>query len=764
MPEKNTYTFQAGLEPVLKGIAERGNHAIVRVYVDYPTKDSGMPDFLLNSVPYSGYADYDNVLSVCPDYNNENMVSALEQFIAAFGERYDKDPRIGFVQMGLLGFWGEWHINPSKTCVEANDVTRSRVLNSYMGAFGSKKLQLRQPYANSPSLPTGYHDDSFASYTLCTASDCTWYFWPVLVENGLGNIWQTQAIGGEVQPNCQPYLWDVTPPAQCPPGTLFQDYDECRQTTHASWLLHAFAFRADQGFTGEKRARAIAGATRLGYDLRIKKVLLQDPVGGSDGAVDLEIANNGVAPFYYDWTVELAILDQLGTLSWQGATQWKLTSILPGTPVSLHSSLPIGGLPKGHFKVLLRATNPMFAQYPNAKHLGFSNASQDVDRKGWVTLGVIGVGDSPNPGAGGAGGTGGSNSSMSGTANVTGGGSGIGAGGSNSAGGTAGSWLFNINSEILASGTIEVVNKTYWPRAIGTIPSFPGSFYVASSDFASSDPLIVQWPAGTSASNWLCNDTGLHGLVRAIDPAGQSWNGIAALTDPTDPKKGCDIRLVPANSTWQFTISSAVQVSGTIEVVNKTHWPRAIGTISSFPGSISVASSEFASSDPLIVQWPAGTSASNWLCNDTGLHGLLGATDPLGQSWNGIAVLADPTDPKKGCDIRLVPASSTWQFTISSTVQTSGIIEAITRSRWPTAMATFDKFPTTFLVATTNFDSFDQIVVQWPVGAVANWLCNDTGLHGMVMATDPAGQSWNGVALLDDANDPKKGCAIGLSP
>ena len=26
--------------------------------------------------------------------------------------RYDGDPRIGFVQLGLLGFWGEWHTYP----------------------------------------------------------------------------------------------------------------------------------------------------------------------------------------------------------------------------------------------------------------------------------------------------------------------------------------------------------------------------------------------------------------------------------------------------------------------------------------------------------------------------------------------------------------------------------------------------------------------------------------------------------------------------
>eukprot|EP01052_Picozoa_sp_SAG31_P004428 SAG31_NODE_183_length_20987_cov_8.711078_12_plen_46_part_00 len=43
-----------------------------------------------------------------PNYADLHLIAALESFIAEFGRRYDADPRIGFVQVGLLGYWGEW--------------------------------------------------------------------------------------------------------------------------------------------------------------------------------------------------------------------------------------------------------------------------------------------------------------------------------------------------------------------------------------------------------------------------------------------------------------------------------------------------------------------------------------------------------------------------------------------------------------------------------------------------------------------------------
>src|SRR5512133_628428 len=85
------------LESLLSAIAKRGHQAVFRVYLDYPSKPTGIPQYLLDAgLVTRTYPDYDNAgLSVSPDYENLLLRQALTNFIAAFGARYDGDPRIG---------------------------------------------------------------------------------------------------------------------------------------------------------------------------------------------------------------------------------------------------------------------------------------------------------------------------------------------------------------------------------------------------------------------------------------------------------------------------------------------------------------------------------------------------------------------------------------------------------------------------------------------------------------------------------------------
>jgi hypothetical protein len=99
--------FDTYLEPRLDGSASRLTHSIVRFYIDYPGAASGMPTFLVDGgLAFDNYTEFGGGRS--PDYASDSLVSALERFIAALGERYDGDPRIFCIQIGLLGFWGEW--------------------------------------------------------------------------------------------------------------------------------------------------------------------------------------------------------------------------------------------------------------------------------------------------------------------------------------------------------------------------------------------------------------------------------------------------------------------------------------------------------------------------------------------------------------------------------------------------------------------------------------------------------------------------------
>ncbi|HEY3993452.1 MAG TPA: hypothetical protein VGM01_11285, partial [Ktedonobacteraceae bacterium] len=149
MSNYNTFNWHE-FDKQLSEIAKRHHQAVVRFYLDYPDKPSGIPQFLLDGglVTHS-YPDYNNgvdATSVIPNYDDPNLLTALDQFVAAFGTRYDGDPRIGFIQIGLIGFWGEWHTYPydGYSCNAThtncpnympNAIDQSRVLHDYNAAF-----------------------------------------------------------------------------------------------------------------------------------------------------------------------------------------------------------------------------------------------------------------------------------------------------------------------------------------------------------------------------------------------------------------------------------------------------------------------------------------------------------------------------------------------------------------------------------------------------------------------------------------------------
>jgi hypothetical protein len=377
MDGPSSFTFDAGLEPLLNGIASHGNQAIVRVFLDYPDFRSAIPQFLIDGgLDTTAYNDHGGGIS--PDYDDPNLVAALEAFIAAFGQQYDGDPRIAFIQVGLLGFWGEWHTYPRDELF-ASVSTQNRVLTAFDAAFDKSKLLLSQdsmgqdPVATLSGRGIGFHDDDFANNTLPPGDD---QFWSRILALGFDQLWKTQPIGGEIQPDYQEDIWDL-------PSGAPEDYNSCVDTTHATWLLNYAAF--ENTWNEAKLARAVAGAKRLGYELFASEVSLPNTAVKAVVDVGVRIENRGVAPFYYDWILQLAALNGDGDPVETWNTDWRLTTVLPGVAATEFSApLDTVNLAAGDYTLGLRVINPMV----NGKPLRFANATQGAT---WLELGAFTV-------------------------------------------------------------------------------------------------------------------------------------------------------------------------------------------------------------------------------------------------------------------------------------------------------------------------------------------------------------------------------------
>ena len=383
----DTFDWQP-LEALLDEVAGRGNQTIFRVYLEYPGKTGAIPDFLLKdglAITRWNYNRNPSQPVETPDYANANLRRLLKNFISGLGCEYDGDPRIGFITAGLLGLWGEWHTHPNPGLF-ASKAVQQEVMDAYESAFKTTHVLLRYPVGNrharlarNSDRPFGYHDDSFAWTTLDSGnSSDAWFFIPILKAAGpeAEAKWKTRPIGGEIRPEAWGLVFDQRPGDQ-----RIQDFRQCVDATHVTWLMDSGMFRRERDADRIKQAEQ--EVRRMGYEFHAPAVTFGAVINGKLN-VRLEVENRGVAPFYYDWKPEYGLLIN-GRVVKTFAGTGKLTEMLPGDrPRVWVDRLDVCGIDPGLFTLAVRVPNPMQGGTP----LRFANATRD-DASGWLFLGDV---------------------------------------------------------------------------------------------------------------------------------------------------------------------------------------------------------------------------------------------------------------------------------------------------------------------------------------------------------------------------------------
>lgn len=376
------------LEKLLDDCSDRGHQVVFRLYLEYPGKKDGIPAYLINEgLKVHRYQDKSAdrpVDNITPDYDDIRLRTMLKRFIAAFGKKYDGDPRIGFLTAGLLGHWGEWHTYPRGELF-ASKAVQTEVMDAYEAAFRITPVLLRYPSgpidgsrAPNASRPFGYHDDSFAWATLDTGrKGDDWFYMPALKAAGRKAVdkWKSEPIGGEIRPEAWGKVFDERPALK-----EIQNFRRCVDETHASWLLDSGMFR--RGQPRDRRKRAEEEVRHMGYEFYVPAVTIEETSPGKVRVV-LELENRGVAPFYYDWPAELGLMAGRKVVKTWKSTG-KLTRLLPGDGARKWvDTLEMSGVETGPRKLAMRVPNPL----PRGNAVRFANKSQDEDIPGWLTLG-----------------------------------------------------------------------------------------------------------------------------------------------------------------------------------------------------------------------------------------------------------------------------------------------------------------------------------------------------------------------------------------
>lgn len=380
------------LEKMLDDIASRGHQAIFRVYLEYPGRTGVIPEFLIKDGVkvtrwlFTESKDKPSQFIETPDYENRDLRRSLKNFIEALGKKYDGDPRIGFITAGLLGTWGEWHNWPRDELFASKEV-QAEVMDAYESAFQITRVLVRYPAgerdvdrAANASRKLGYHDDSFAWATLHTGKQGDeWFFLTQMQTAGPEAVakWKTQPIGGEIRPEAWGRVFDDKPADK-----KIQDFRQCVEATHVSWLMDSGMFRRKQ--PTQRIQHAIEQVRRMGYEFHALAAVI-GRVGNGRLRVALEFENRGVAPFYYDWKSQwgLFVEDRL-MKSWTGTG--KVSGLLPGDkPRVWTEDLDVSDVKAGRYTLAVRVPNPL----KQGKSIRFANETQDAAVAGWLSLGEV---------------------------------------------------------------------------------------------------------------------------------------------------------------------------------------------------------------------------------------------------------------------------------------------------------------------------------------------------------------------------------------
>jgi len=276
----------------------KGIKVIPRVYLEYPGKANARPAGLTDG-----------------DYESQQFRQRLQRFVQKLGQAWDGDPRVAFVEMGLFGKWGEHHSPHPSPAIQAYAAALFRE------AFPHKQVSVRRAWVDFEVGAFGEYWDSFAHWdemgeTLQAFSN----------EGPSANLYLRHYFGGEVA-----YDWGNwrLQPGESPDQTL-------AEAGHLDYMLSTVRFtHCTQlrwvGDYSRSNPAAVKGAEALqkalGYRFVIKQATYTRdlPLNGAF-SFHLEVVNEGVAPFYYPWPLQVALLDPR-----THKVKWQVT--LPGVDI-----------------------------------------------------------------------------------------------------------------------------------------------------------------------------------------------------------------------------------------------------------------------------------------------------------------------------------------------------------------------------------------------------------------------------------------------
>lgn len=340
-------------------------------------------------------------------YFDPTFPERVTKLVEKMGKAWDNDPRVAYIEMGIIGEWGEHHDPDLSTYWPPHDESEhidnrtwipglEKILgDAFTKAFKNKKVMVRYAYE--------FKDYEFGIY---------WDSWSQPQEKirgyeemkKLGDQWKTQPIGGEITWN-----WGDLAKFRSFEQVVADKYT-CDYIIEQIRNLHCnhlggitWANFNDPEF--KKNAEILQKA--MGYrfvlsDFTYPKEIKQ----GKPLNISFKVTNTGSSPFYYNWPVELSLLDpethqkvwgktleEVNISEWMPGDNWSIEeeSYQKTAPLSeIKSSILIDqNLPDGEYIIALSVLDPA-GMLPSLRF-----ANENYFEGGYHPMGYIGINKKP---------------------------------------------------------------------------------------------------------------------------------------------------------------------------------------------------------------------------------------------------------------------------------------------------------------------------------------------------------------------------------
>ncbi len=289
--EKDVFDWTP-VEKLLDGAASRGHQAVIRFRYTYVGKQCAVPEYIKALPEYEEtVGKSEGRTTYFPDWRCEELRRFHKEFHRRFAEKYDKDPRLAFLETGF-GLWAEYHIYDGPFVLGKTFPSKefqSEFLRAMPEWFKETPWCISVDAADGQYAPFrgdkglldlrfGNFDDSFMCEEYYEYNYKNWQFFGE-------ERYKTSPLGGEFS-----YYSDYDQ-KHCldKEGMYGRTFEEMVRKVHMTFII------GNDQPGKQTDERITEAAMSMGYRFRIEDYRIKEGTGAA-----VKITNEGVAPIYRD--------------------------------------------------------------------------------------------------------------------------------------------------------------------------------------------------------------------------------------------------------------------------------------------------------------------------------------------------------------------------------------------------------------------------------------------------------------------------------